>query len=150
MTTAGNLEPTARIARHPIYGILVPIPIICFVGAFLTDIAYWLTAEMMWADFSAWLLAVGLAMGVLAGIAGLINFIGNRSIRGQSPAWPHMLVYLLVLVLAFFNALIHSRDAWTSVVPTGLTLSFVTVLLLPFTGRLGLSLFNRNGVGVAR
>ncbi len=29
-----------------------------------------------------------------------------------------------------FNAFVHSRDAWESVVPTGLTLSVVAVLIL--------------------
>ena len=43
---------------------LVPFPIACFVGTLLTDIAYWRTAEMMWADFSAWLLTVGVDHGL--------------------------------------------------------------------------------------
>jgi uncharacterized membrane protein len=30
---------------------LVPIPIVCFVGVLLTDLTYWWSAEMMWADF---------------------------------------------------------------------------------------------------
>lgn len=150
MTPAENLQPTAQIAGHPIHVMLVPIPITCFVGALLTDITYWLTAEMMWADFSAWLLVVGLIFGVLAAIAGLTDFVGNRRIRGQSPAWPHMLGNIAVLVLAFFNMLIHTRDAWTSVVPTGIVLSILTVLVLPVTGWLGWSMVYRHGVGVTR
>ena len=150
MIPADDLQPTAQIARHPIHVMLVPVPITCFIGALLTDIAYWLTGEMMWADFSAWLLVVGLIFGVLAAIAGLTDFIGNRQIRAQSPAWPHMLGNLVVLVLAFFNVLIHSRDAWTSVVPTGIILSLITVLILPVTGWLGWSMVYRHGVGVAR
>jgi len=149
-STADHLEPTAQIAGHPIHVMLVPIPITCFVGAFLTDVAYWLTAEMMWADFSAWLLVVGLIVGVLAAIAGLTDFLGSRGIRRQSPAWPHMLGNIAVLVLAFFNMLIHTRDAWTSVVPTGIILSLVTVLILPVTGWLGWSMVYRHGVGVVR
>lgn len=129
---------------------LVPFPIVCFVGALITDIAYWLTAEMMWADISAWLLVVGLIMGIFAAIAGLIDFLGNRLIRSQSPAWPHLLGNFVALVLAFFNVLVHSRDAWTSVVPTGLVLSLLTVLILPVTGWLGWSLVYRHRVGVAR
>ncbi len=144
-----GLEPTVKIARHPIHPMLVPFPIVCFIGALVTDVAYWGTAQIMWADFSAWLLLVGLIMGVLAGIAGLIDFLGNRLIRAQSPAWPHMIGNLLALVLAFFNNLVHSRDAWTSVVPTGLVLSLVTVLILPITGWLGWSLVYRHRVGVA-
>jgi uncharacterized membrane protein len=64
-----NPASTARIAMHPIHPMLVPFPIACFVGTLLTDLAYWKTAEMMWADFSSWLLFAGLVMGVLAAIA---------------------------------------------------------------------------------
>ncbi|MBV8697709.1 MAG: DUF2231 domain-containing protein, partial [Bradyrhizobium sp.] len=78
------------------------------------------------------------------------DFIGNRLIRNQSPAWPHMIGNLVVLVLAFFNVLVHSRDAWTSVMPTGLILSIVTVLILPITGWLGWAMVYRHGVGVVR
>jgi len=129
---------------------LVSVPIVCFVGTLLTDLMYYATAEMMWANFSAWLVVVGVIVGVLAAIAGLIDFLGNRLIRAQPPAWPHLIGNLLVLVLALFNALIHTRDGWTSVVPTGLILSIIVVLILPITGWLGWSMVYRHGVGVAR
>ncbi len=145
-----TLRSTARIAGHPIHPMLVPFPIVCFIGALVTDIVYALTAEMMWTDISAWLLLAGLILGGLAAIAGLIDFLGNRLIRAQTPAWPHMLGNLLVLVLAFFNNMVHTRDAWTSVVPTGLILSLITVLILPVTGWLGWSMVYRHGVGVVR
>jgi uncharacterized membrane protein len=145
-----RISSTARIARHPIHPMLVPFPIVCFIGALLTDIMYFATAEITWAYFSSWLLVVGVIMGVLAAIAGLIDFLSNRSIRAQAPAWPHLLGNLLVLVLSFFNLLIHPRDGWTSVVPTGLILSAIVVLILPITGWLGWSMVYRHGVGVAR
>jgi uncharacterized membrane protein len=88
--------------------------------------------------------------GVLAAIAGLTDFLGNRLIRAQAPAWPHLIGNLVVLILAFFNALIHTRDAWTSVMPVGLILSIITVLILPITGWLGWSMVYRHGVGVVR
>ncbi len=53
-------------------------------------------------------------------------------------------------MLAFFNVLVHTRDAWTSVVPWGLTLSVITVLILPVTGWLGWTMVYRYGVGAAR
>ena len=80
---------TMRIFRQPIHPMLVPIPIACFVGVLLTDLTYWWSAEMMWANFSAWLVTVGVIFGYLAAIFGLIDFLGSRSIRAQPPAWPH-------------------------------------------------------------
>ena len=144
------LRPTAQVARHPIHPMLIPIPIVCFVGALVTDIVYALTAEMMYADFSAWFLLVGFVFGVLAAIAGLIDFLGNRLIRQQAPAWPHLIGNLAVLVLAFFNNLIHTRDAWTSVMPVGLILSVITVIILPVTGWLGWEMVYRHGAGAVR
>lgn len=148
-TRIANPASTARVAMHPIHPMLVPFPIACFVGTLLTDLAYWKTAEMMWADFSAWLLAAGLVFGGLAAIAGLIDFFGNRLIRRLSEAWIHMVGNAAVLVLALFNALVHSRDAWTSVVPTGLILSALTVLVLIVTGWMGWAMVYRHHVGVA-
>ncbi|TGQ62640.1 MAG: DUF2231 domain-containing protein [Mesorhizobium sp.] len=139
---------TASIAGHPIHPMLVPFPIACFVGTLLTDIAYWRTAEMMWADFSAWLVTVGVIMGLLAAIAGLTDFLGSRLVRAQSPAWPHFLGNVLALVLAIVNMLVHTRDAWTSIVPWGLILSAVVVLILLVTGWLGWAMVYRHHVGV--
>jgi len=129
---------------------LVPFPIACFTGALLTDIAYWRSADIMWSNFSAWLLTIGLVMGCLAALAGLTDFLGHRAVRAQSPAWPHMLGNIVVLVLSAINAFVHSRDAWTSVVPTGLVLSATVVVIMLFTGWMGWSLVYRHRVGVAR
>lgn len=150
MQEAVRVRSTAEIAGHPIHPMLVPIPIACFGGALLTDLAYVVSAEIMWADFSAWLLIVGVVFGVLAAITGLIDFLGNRLVRSQLPAWPHLIDNAVALSLAILNAAIHTRDAWTSVWPTGLILSGITVLILPVTGWLGLALVYRHGVGVAR
>lgn len=144
-----NPKSTAQIAGPPIHPMLVTIPIACFVGTLLTDIVYWRTAEMTWANFSAWLVTVGVIIGVLAAIAGLVDMLGSRRIRQQPTAWLHMAGNLVALVLAFFNMLVHTRDAWTSVVPTGLILSALVVAILLFTGWLGWALVYRHHVGVA-
>lgn len=138
----------ARLFGHPIHAILVPIPVVCFVGALLTDIVYARSADIQWSNFSAWLLAFGILFGVLAAIAGLVDFIGRPQIRSHRIAWVHMIGNAIVLVLASFNNLVHTHDAWTSVVPTGLILSIVTVLVLLVTGWLGQSMVYRHGIGV--
>jgi uncharacterized membrane protein len=51
------------------------------------------------------------------------------------------------MLLALLNAFVHTRDAWTSVVPVGLILSVLVVLILPVTGWLGGALVYRHGVG---
>lgn len=144
-----NPRAAMRIFRQPIQPILVPVPIACFIGVLLTDLTYWWLADMMWADFSAWLVTVGVAVGLIAAIFGLIDFLSSRLIRAQRPAWPHAIGNVVVLILATLNMFVHSRDAWTSVVPWGLVLSAAVVILLIFTTWSGRSLVYRHGVGVA-
>jgi len=140
--------PMARSGGHPILRILASFPIACFTCALVTDIAYVQTTNMMWADFSAWLLAVGMAGGVVAAIAGLVSLVANRRGRTQRSVWPIVVGSLLVLVIAFFNNLVHSRDAWTSVMPTGLALSVATVLVMLATAWLASSAGRRRGVAI--
>jgi uncharacterized membrane protein len=52
---------------------LAVVPATCFVGALLTDLVYWRSAEKMWADFSAWLVSAGVVLGWLFLIIGLIE-----------------------------------------------------------------------------
>ena len=139
---------TAKIAGHPLHPILVPIPITCFVGTLVTDIVYARTFDMQWANMSAWLLTIGLIVSVLVVIVGLIDFLCERRIRALRAAWIHALGNALALVLSIFNAFIHSRDAYTSVVPQGLILSSVVVLILIVTGWNGWEMVYRHGVGV--
>jgi uncharacterized membrane protein len=129
---------------------LVPVPIVCFVGTLVTDIVYWKTAAMMWANFSSWLLVVGLIFAVFAATVGLIDFIGERRIRKISAAWIHAVGNGVALLLSLVNALVHTRDAYTSVVPSGLTLSALVVLIMGVTGWSGWGLVHRHGVGVRR
>ena len=139
---------TARIAGRPIHPMLVPVPIVCFVGTLITDIAYWRTANMQWANMSAWLLAVGLIVSIFVVLAGLIDFFGDRRIRALPQAWVHGLGNALALILSIINAFVHSRDAYTSVVPTGLILSVLVVLILAVTAWNGWCMVYRHGVGV--
>ena len=144
----GNPRSTATIGGHPIHPMLVPFPIVCFTLALVTDIVYWQTSHLMWAEFSAWLLLAGIVFGALAALFGAIDFFARREVRAQKPAWPHAIGNVVVLVLAFFNNLVHAGDGWTSVVPWGLVLSALTVIVMLVTGWLGASLVHVHGVGV--
>jgi uncharacterized membrane protein len=126
----------------------VPIPIAAFTFALLTDIAYWQTSNLMWKDFSSWLLFAGVVGGGLAALFGIIDLLASRGIRSRAPAWPHAIGNVVVLLLAFLNNLVHARDGWTGVVPLGLALSILTVLLMAVTVWLGRSLVWRHRVGM--
>jgi uncharacterized membrane protein len=147
--TVGNPRSTARIAGHPLHPMLVPIPIACFVGTLLTDLAYWRSDNLQWAVMSSWMLAVGLIVALFAVIAGLIDFLGERRIRDLRAAWIHAGGNAVALVLAILNAFVHSRDGYSSVLPAGLILSTLTVLILLVTGWMGWQLVYRHRVGVA-
>ena len=143
-----NPRSTASLGGHPIHAMLVPIPLVCFVATLVTDIAYCLTTRMLWADMSAWTLVAGLIVSVFAALAGLIDFFGDFRIRELRAAWIHAVGNATALILSIFNAFIHTRDAYTSVVPTGLILSALVVLILLVTGWNGWSMVYRHGVGV--
>lgn len=143
-----NPRSTAAIGGHPLHVMLVPIPVTCFVGALVTDLAYWQSANMQWANMSAWLLTIGLIVALFAVIAGFIDFLGDRRIRDLRAVYIHAIGNAIALILAIFNAFVHSRDGYTSVVPTGLILSALTVLILLVTGWMGWELVYRHRVGV--
>jgi uncharacterized membrane protein len=143
-----NPRSTLSLGGRPLHAMLVPIPLVCFVATLITDIVYWKTAAMLWADMSAWLLLVGLIVSVFAAPAGMIDFFGDPGIRARRAAWIHGIGNVTALILAIFNCMIHTRDAYTSVVPSGLILSALVVVILLVTSWNGWTLVYRHGVGV--
>jgi uncharacterized membrane protein len=129
MSNVAGLPPV-QLGRWPLYSILVQFPVACFVGALLTDVQYLRSQLYLWETFSVWLLAAGCVFAGIAGIAGSVIFIGHRSVRAAPLAWPYALTSLAAALLAIVNTFVHSRDGYTAVVPTGLTLSSIVVLLM--------------------
>ncbi len=97
-----------------------------FVGALITDYIYTKSQDMQWANFSAWLLLFGMVFATAAGAFGIISFLVERPRNLSAISWLYGLSLLSIYVLALFNNFIHTRDAWTSVAPTGLNLSIAT------------------------
>ncbi|OWV92832.1 hypothetical protein ATY81_16950 [Rhizobium sp. R72] len=98
----------------------------CLIGALLTDIVYWQTAEMTWANFSVWLLTAGVLVGIVAAVTVVIDVVRNVIDLGLSVSWIYLACLTIAFILSLLNVFIHSRDAWTSVVPSGLALSAFT------------------------
>lgn len=135
--TDQTIQPRVAIAGVSLHGLLMPFPIACFTGALVTDITYAQTAAIQWANFSAWLLAVGMLTGGIAFLLGLIDLALADRYQRTLLVWGQAAVTAVLLVVALVNNFVHARDGWTSVVPTGLTLSVVTVLLMIVSGVLG-------------
>jgi uncharacterized membrane protein len=108
-----------------IYLLLFPIPIVCFVAALVTDIVYSASEFPMWLHFSQWLIAAGLAFGMLAALALLIEFFASDVIRAGAFGWAHLVLFYAALIVELFNAFVHTIDGWTAVVPTGMILSII-------------------------
>jgi uncharacterized membrane protein len=142
-----NALSAAKPRGQPILPMLVPFPIACFAGALFTDLMYWRSVDVMWERFSIWLITVGLIMAGVAVIAGVIDLALGKRFRALG--WPHAVGYALAVLLSLMNAFVHSRDAYTAVVPMGLTLSGLVVIILLITGWVGSALVHRHRTGVA-
>ena len=76
-------------------------------------------------------------LGCEKSIVGLVILIANRRLPRTRAIWPVVVGCVSVLVIGFINNLVHSRDAWTSVVPTGFALSALTVVVMLITAWAG-------------
>lgn len=129
-TSTVAVAPRLGLASQPAYATLVQFPAVCFIGAFVTDLAYWKTLNFIWETFSIWLLTAGCIFGGLALIAGLITWIAHRHVRVVRYAGAYVFATLAAFILSIINAFIHSRDGYVAVVPSGLTLSTIVVILM--------------------
>ena len=137
--TIGQSRPRALLHREVIgaAGVLQ-------IAAFCTDYTYYTTAVWQWANFSAWLITAGLIVTLVAVILLLIDFASGRA--GRLKAGSFILVGAAAL-LSLVNAFVHSRDAWTSVVPQGILLSAMSAILLLIAGARGWSLAMSRATG---
>lgn len=108
--------PAALRPLHPLHAILLAFPFPLFLGALVSDIAYWNTFQIQWANFSSWLIAGGLLGGGFALLWALIDLVRFRT--GQ--IFLYFIVLLAMWVLGLVNALVHAKDAWATM-PEGLT-----------------------------
>jgi uncharacterized membrane protein len=131
-----------RIPLHPLNAILLSFPVALFTAAIATDVTFLKTSEIQWSNFSAWLNAGGLAFGGLALLWALVVAVRWRNFAGKRPL-AHLVLLAAMWIVGFFNALLHSRDAWYSVTTGGALLSVLTSLLALASAWLAFSGFSR-------
>jgi uncharacterized membrane protein len=118
------------IAGHPYSALFLPVPIVCFTGAFLTDVAYSNSGgNLLWVNFSSWLLAAGLVFGFIAGVLMLIDLARLPQLR-SALGWSSLVLLIVALVVELINSFVHARDGWTAVVPLGMILSAIGAVIV--------------------
>jgi uncharacterized membrane protein len=118
------------IVRHPIYSMLLPIPVVCFLGVLLSDLAYLCSGgNLVWLNFSSWLLLAGLASGAIAALVLLIEVLRSTAMR-RGAGLAHLMLFYLALLVELVSMFVHSRDGWTAVAGLGLILSIVGAVLV--------------------
>jgi uncharacterized membrane protein len=113
---------------HPF---LVSIGGSLLMAAFATDIMYSQTSLIQWSNASEWLIAAGLVLALLAAVALVIDVASGN---GRRLSRLDFLLLAAAAVLSIVNVFVHSRDAWTTVVPEGIWLSGIVTLLLLIVG----------------
>ena len=101
--------------RHPpgpLHATLLAGSVPLFLGALLSDVAYYQTYQIQWSNFASWLIAGGLLFCGLALLFALVKLIPAERKAG------HPVLYFLLLlaswVLGLINAFVHAKDAWAS------------------------------------
>ncbi len=122
---------------HPLHAILLAFPLPLFLGALFSDLAYWVSFHVQWANFAAWLITGGLVFGAFAVLWALVDLLrGGRARRKRLALY--FAVLLAMWVTGFVNALVHAKDAWAAM-PDALYLSAITALLALVAAWMGYS-----------
>lgn len=133
---------TYRCTPGPLHATLLAGTVPLFLGALLSDIAYYQTYQIQWSNFAAWLIAGGLVFCGLAWLFALANLLRAEPKAGRPTVY--FLLLLVTWALGLVNAFEHAKDAW-AVMPSGLVLSAIVTLLACVTTWVGLTNLRSGG-----
>lgn len=136
MSTTVTASPVYRTAPGPLHAILLAGTVPLFLGALLSDIAYYQSYQIQWSNFASWLIAGALLFCGLALLFALVNLI--RAPRKAGHPLVYFVLLLATFVLGLVNAFQHAKDAW-AVMPSGLVLSVIVALLALVAAWMGLN-----------
>lgn len=142
------MRSRAHFKSHPIHPALIPFPFAFLTGALIFDVigvtahqsAYWATG--------AHLQVAGVAMGLLAAIPGLVDYIYTvpPNSSGKKRATRHAIGNVSAIVL--FSAAWFSRGEDLAPGAATLSLELVGTAILMYSGYLGGTLVSRNMISV--
>lgn len=131
-----------RTTPSPLHAILLAGTVPLFLGGLFSDIAYYQTYQIQWANFAAWLIAGALVFCGLALLFALVNLVRAEH-KGGRPVL-YFLLLLVTFVLGLVNAFEHAKDAWAAM-PSGLILSVIVTALAIVSAWTGLTNLRSGG-----
>lgn len=135
MSSQATVSASYRSPPGLLHTILLAGSVPLFLGALLSDIAYYNTYQIQWNNFASWLLAGAELLSGLALLFALMNLL--RAKRKAGRPMTYFLVLLATWVVGLLNSFEHAKDAWASM-PTGMVLSIVVTVLSLAAAWLGL------------
>lgn len=142
-----TVPSTVTVMQHPVHPMVVVFPIAFLVSALPSDLVFVLTGNPFWATASFWLLAGGLAVGLVAAVIGLVDFVTIREVRRHVAAWSHMLTAVTLLAVAALNVQLRWHDPAGAVLPWGVLVSTIGAVLVGVAAWLGGTLTFRHSIG---
>ena len=120
---------TIRPHQHirPLHAVLRASVVPLFLGALLSDWAYFRSFEVQWLNFASWLIVGALVFLGFALLWAVIDVLRADAPRGRSK-WIYPGLLALTFAVGFINALVHAKDAWATM-PEGLILSVIGFLV---------------------
>jgi uncharacterized membrane protein len=133
---------------HPIHPMLVAFPLGLLITSIIFDIIHWITGNGYWSEIAFWMIAAGTIGGIMAAIAGTIDWIGIPSgTRAKRVGILHGAGNYVILALFVVSGLMRlNAPANPSI--AAYVLSFLGAEMLAATGWLGPELTLRMGIGV--
>ena len=142
------MESRTKLFGHPVHQMLIVFPLGLLGTAVVFDVLRLVTGNGYWSEIAFWMIAAGIASGILAAPFGALDWLsipsGTRASRiGFLHGFGNVVVLMLFALSWWFR-----RDAPGLAGTFALTLSFTGFVIALVTGWLGGELVDRLGVGV--
>ncbi len=143
----------AKIAGHPVHPMLVAFPIVSYVGALVSFVAYQASGDAFWFRSGAYCSLAGVVTALVAAVPGFIDWYTGipRNTAPKRDGLLHAAANVTALVL-FAVTLALTNGHWDDVPKPSaaipLVLSFLGIAFTLAAGWLGSRLVYIHGVGV--
>lgn len=147
MSVHEPIPSRVALGKHPLHAMLVVFPVAFLTVTPLADLAFWWSDDAFWARLAFWLSAGGFLTGLVAAVAGFLDFLLVPRVRQRLAGWTHLLTAVMALSLAGANAQLRHADPVDAALPWGLVLSAVMALMVAIAGWIGGTLTFGHGIG---